>query len=212
MFDKIFYKTPAIIREILPGVEWRIETTTRQIYLTFDDGPIPGLTHKILDILAENEAKATFFCVGDNIRKHPDVFKEILASGHAVGNHTQHHLKAWKSAKRDYLNDIDACESYINKYHQPSKKLFRPPYGQITPTLSNTITKLGYRIIMWDVLSRDYNQKISPENIMRKSIQYSGEGSIIVFHDNIKAQENVLFVLPQYIKYFSERGFKFLAL
>ncbi len=212
MFDKAFYKTPTILQKILPGVEWKVNTTEKNIYLTFDDGPIPELTNKILHILAQFDAKATFFCVGDNVRKHPEIFKAILAAEHSVGNHTQHHLKAWKSDKKDYLNDIDACDYYIQQHHRPKTKLFRPPYGQITPRLAKTISKLGYRIIMWDVLSKDYNRKIDTDIIIKKTIKHSKAGSIIVFHDNLKAQDNILLTLPVYLKHFTELGFKFSAL
>lgn len=209
MFDSAFYKTPTFIKYLLPQVEWKIATIKKEIYLTFDDGPIPKLTDEILSILKDFNAKATFFCVGDNIKKYPQIFQRVIAAEHAIGNHTQNHLKGWKTNKSKYLENIELCAHHIASSYNNPVKLFRPPYGQISPSLARKITQAGYRIIMWDVLSKDYNKELSPELIKKSTIQSTDKGSIIVFHDNIKAQKNVLEVLPQYLKHFSDLGFKF---
>jgi peptidoglycan-N-acetylglucosamine deacetylase len=209
MFNSTFYKTPTFIKYLLPQVEWKIATDKKEIYLTFDDGPIPKLTEEILSILKDYNAKATFFCVGDNIRKYPRIFQQIIETENAIGNHTQNHLKGWKTKEREYLENIELCANYIGSSYSNPVKLFRPPYGQITPGLARKIAQAGYRIIMWDVLSKDYDYRLSPELIRKNSIRSTDKGSIIVFHDNIKAQKNVLTVLPHYLKHFSELGFKF---
>ncbi len=209
MFDPVFYKTPSVLKSLLPQVSWHKDKNEKVIYLTFDDGPIPELTASILKILDQFSAKATFFCVGDNIRKYPEIFNEAIQSGHSVGNHTQHHLKAWKTAVETYLDDIESCQEFIQRHFTPSSKLFRPPYGQITPDLARKITQKGYEIVMWDVLSKDYNASLKSKNILSNTIKHTSNGTIIVFHDNVKASNNVLSVLPQYVKHFSELGYQF---
>lgn len=209
MFESAFYKTPNFIKYLLPQVEWKVATNDKEIYLTFDDGPIPKLTEEILSILKDFDAKATFFCVGDNIWKHPEIFECVVTAEHAIGNHTQNHLKGWKTKSSDYLYNIEQCANYIAPSYDKPVKLFRPPYGQVSPRLASKISEAGYRIIMWDVLSKDYDARLSPEQIMKHTIDATDKGSIIVFHDNVKAQKNVLSVLPQYLKHFSDLGFKF---
>ncbi|GAA5027710.1 polysaccharide deacetylase [Marivirga lumbricoides] len=212
MFDSSFYKTPTFIKYLLPQVEWKVATDKKEIYLTFDDGPIPYLTEEILVILKSYNAKATFFCVGDNVRKHPEIFEKVIADGHVIGNHTHNHLKGWRTRHNHYLENVEECAQNIEKFYAGSKRLFRPPYGQVSPSLARKISQAGYRIIMWDVLSKDYDIRLSPELIRKKTIESTGKGSIIVFHDNVKAQHNVLTVLPQYLQHFSNLGFKFLSL
>lgn len=209
MFESLLYKTPTLFRYLLPQAKWKIKTEEKQIFLTFDDGPIPGLTPKILDVLADFSAEATFFCVGDNIRKHGDIFQQIVNAGHSVGNHTQNHLKAWKTNQALYLANIEQCEAYLIKHYAEREKLFRPPYGHITPSLVRELTKRGYKIIMWDVLSQDYNQALSPKVILRNILRTSEKGSIIVFHDNLKAEKSLIEILPEFLKHFSDLGFKF---
>lgn len=209
MFDPVFYKTPAFLKSMLPNVSWNKENTQKTIYLTFDDGPIPELTHSILKILSQFNAKATFFCVGDNIRKHPEIFIETIKEGHSVGNHTQNHLKAWKTEEGKYLNNIETCHEYIQKHLTNPIKLFRPPYGQITPKLARKIAKMGYEIVMWDVLSKDYNTALRSDSILSNTIKHTENGTIIVFHDNLKASNHVLSVLPKYLNHFNELGYQF---
>lgn len=209
MFDPVFYKTPSILKSLLPQVSWNKKNTLNTIFLTFDDGPIPDLTPGILNILEKYNAKATFFCVGDNIRKYPEILKKTIEAGHSIGNHTQHHLKAWRTSEIDYLDDLDTCYEFIQKHLSEPKKLFRPPYGQISPKLARKIAQKGYEVIMWDVLSKDYNAKLKPELILLNTIKHTENGTIIVFHDNIKAENNVLKVLPEYLKHFSQLGYQF---
>ncbi|SMG12310.1 Peptidoglycan/xylan/chitin deacetylase, PgdA/CDA1 family [Marivirga sericea] len=209
MFDYAWYKTPQIIQRFFPSLLWKVDSEDKVIYLTFDDGPIPELTIQILEILKEFDAEATFFCVGDNIRKYPKIFQSILNSRHSVGNHTYHHMKAWKSSNQDYLANVDLCQQEIEKHISPDRKLFRFPYGQFNFQLIRTLKTMGFELVMWDVLSKDYNISISADTILEKSIQNSLNGSIIVFHDNVKAKDKILQFLPLYLKYFSDIGYKF---
>jgi peptidoglycan/xylan/chitin deacetylase (PgdA/CDA1 family) len=209
MSDWAFYRTPKVIQKLFPSLEWKINTSEKVIYPTFDDGPIPELTPDILAILNDYDAKATFFCVGENIKKHPETFKLILDNGHAIGNHTFNHLKAWKIDDKEYLDNVQLCQAEINKHASQEKKLFRFPYGQFKLSLARKLKRENYELIMWDVLSKDYNETISAEKILHKSIEKSGHGSIIVFHDNIKAKDKILQFLPLYLKHFSDIGYKF---
>jgi len=209
MFDGALYKTPVFIQQLFPFLKWKVNASEKVIYPTFDDGPIPELTGEILQILNHFNAKATFFCVGDNIRKYPNLFQSILNNNHSVGNHTFNHLKAWQSSHEDYLDNVRRCQDQIEKYSPNAPKLFRFPYGQFDLKLANKLKAQGYELIMWDVLSKDYNDSISAERILQKSIKYSGNGSIIVFHDNLKAKDKILQFLPLYLKHFSDIGYKF---
>lgn len=209
MFDWAFYKTPKIIQKLFPSFNWRVNTNEKVIYPTFDDGPIPELTHDLLKILNEFDAKATFFCVGDNIKKHPEIFSSILTNGHSVGNHTFNHLKAWEIENEHYLNNVQLCQQEIEKHVTQDKRLFRFPYGQFNLKIARKLKKEDYDLIMWDVLSKDYNNSISAERILQKSIEKSENGSIIVFHDNFKAKDKILQFLPLYLKHFSDIGYKF---
>ena len=209
MSDWAFYKTPNFIQKLFPSLNWRVNTYEKVIYPTFDDGPIPELTPDILNILRHYNAKATFFCVGENIKKHPKIFKSILDDGHAIGNHTYNHLKAWKTDDNEYLHNVLLCQTEIEKHITYQKKLFRFPYGQFNLRLARKLKKEDYELIMWDVLSKDYNISISADRILKKSIAYSEGGSIIVFHDNLKAKDKILQFLPLYLKHFSDIGYKF---
>lgn len=207
-------KTPIIAKKAFPNFLWNVETTEKELYLTFDDGPTPEITEWTLDILSEYSALATFFCIGTNIEKHPEIFNRILKEGHTIGNHTQHHIKGWKTATRDYIDDVKATELTIQLHSKinQDRKLFRPPYGQIKPQQGKAITALGYDVVMWDVLSFDWDKTISAqrcyENVMSKSIP----GSIIVFHDSVKASRNMMDTLPKVLKEFSDQGYSFKAI
>lgn len=209
MFDWAFYKTPSIVQSLFPSLIWKINTSEKVIFPTFDDGPIPELTPQILEILNRFDAKATFFCVGDNIRKHPDIFQNLLNEGHSVGNHTFNHLKAWKTKDEQYFDNVYLCQQEIAKHKHQDKKLFRFPYGQFNLRIARQLKKNGFNLVMWDVLSKDYNPSISAKKILEKSIQNSQNGSIIVFHDNLKAKDKILQFLPLYLKHFSDIGYKF---
>lgn len=194
---------------MFPNYVWDIATNDHTIYLTFDDGPTPDITNWTLDLLNQYQAKATFFCIGNNIEKHPEIFKNILKNNHAVGNHTQNHVKGWRTKTKEYLDDIHRAKESIELV--PST-LFRPPYGQITPKQGKQLIHLGYKIIMWDVLSFDWDATISKEDCYQNVISKTKNGSIIVFHDSVKAANHMQYTLPKILKYFSEKGYIFKAI
>jgi peptidoglycan/xylan/chitin deacetylase (PgdA/CDA1 family) len=204
------YRTPFLFPLIYPSLVWRIPNAPRELYLTFDDGPVSGPTDFVLETLDRFSAKATFFCIGDNVRKHPDVFKKVLRRGHAVGNHTFNHLNGWKTPGQKYLDNIRQCTAEMDKHLQPSSRLFRPPYGRIS---RSQITALSAsRIIMWDVLSMDFNKDIPGEASLRKTINASRDGSIIVFHDSFKAEKKLQHMLPRFMDHFAQQGYAFKAI
>jgi peptidoglycan/xylan/chitin deacetylase (PgdA/CDA1 family) len=200
---------------------WRFSLDKKAIYLTFDDGPTPEITNFVLDELKKYNAKASFFCIGKNIQNHPDIFKRILLENHAIGNHTQQHLNGWKTKKTDYIDNILACEHAIlntsemvqeaRTKHQEAK-LFRPPYGKIKGSQAKELNRKGYKIIMWDVLSADFDRTISNEKCLQNVVENIKNGSIIVLHDSVKASKKVRFVLPKILKEFSDKGFVFKAI
>lgn len=209
-------KTPKIIKRLFPNYTWDFRVNNeKKLFLTFDDGPIPDVTEFVLAQLRQYHAKATFFCIGDNIRKHPDIFHQILAEGHAVGNHTMNHLKAWENDLETYLKNTIDCQNLITEQASSAKdtqQLFRPPYGQISKTKFKVLEKLGYKIILWDVLSKDWEQTISPEECTQNVIQNAQQGSIIVFHDSKKAIKNLQIALPNVLDHFTKKGFSFEAI
>ncbi|MCX6252058.1 MAG: polysaccharide deacetylase family protein [Bacteroidetes bacterium] len=179
-----------------------LDTNEKVIYLTFDDGPIPEVTPDILRILKERNCKATFFCIGDNARKYPEILEKILLEGHGVGNHSFHHLNGWKTPTKDYIEDVHRCNSCF------STLLFRPPYGRFT-LKQYYILRKKYRFILWSALTGDYSSRVSPQQCLKNATDHTRPGSIIVFHDNLKAKDNVLFTLPRYLDYFLEKGYRF---
>ena len=193
---------PRLLRPLWGKVIWRKDTSKKVIYLTFDDGPVPEVTPLVLDLLDEHKIKATFFCVGENVQKHPETFAQVLSRGHKVGNHTFNHLKGISVTDEEYYDNITKAAALIDS------KLFRPPYGRITRKQINEL-KSKYKIIMWDVITHDYNKSLSPETIMRTIKRYSRNGSLVVFHDSIKANDNVLAVLPLAIEYWKSKGYTF---
>lgn len=205
-----FHKTPWFVKALYPQLTWSIDTVDKIIYLTFDDGPIPNLTEYIVKTLDDFKAKATFFCVGDNLRKYPEIALHTYQQGHTIGNHTFNHIKGWSNTTKAYMDNVALCDQQLVDY--PAKKaLFRPPYGKIKREQIRSV-KPSHKIIMWDVLSRDYSNKISPEQCLNNSIKATMPGSIVLFHDNNKANKNVRYVLPRYLEHFSEKGFQFHAL
>lgn len=202
---KFLIQPPELLRNFYRNSIWRMDKNERKIYLTFDDGPIPELTTWVLDVLTQYHIKATFFCVGENIIKNPEIFARIKQDGHQVGNHTFNHLKGWKTEQSTYLENVGKCQKLTQT------DLFRPPYGRIKKTQYEILEK-DYKLIFWDVLSHDYDQLLSPEKCLENSIKYTRNGSIIVFHDNIKAQKNLKFTLPQYIEHFLKLNYTFAPL
>lgn len=209
-------KTPVIAKKVFPKFVWDQPATTKTIYLTFDDGPTPEITNWTLDVLNQYDAKATFFCVGKNIKNHPDIFKNILDNGHSIGNHTWNHIKGWRTSTKAYLNNIDETQklidTYTKKQHSQSANLFRPPYGQIKLEQAKALDNLGFRVIMWNVLSFDWDRTISEDTCLKNVINNSASGSIVVFHDSVKAKKNMRYALPRTLEHFTEKGYRFEAL
>jgi peptidoglycan/xylan/chitin deacetylase (PgdA/CDA1 family) len=204
-----FYRTPPFFKFFSKHLEWKIKTDKKEIFLTFDDGPIPGLTPYILDQLDEFGAKARFLCVGDNVTKFPEIFKLVVEGGHAVGNHTFNHLKAWSTSKTAYLVNVQKCQRVlIENGLKSARPLFRPPHGQITPGAINAL-KQTYHIIMWDVLSYDFSKAHTAEKSLEKIIKMTRPGSTVVFHDNYKAEEKLKYILPKYLRHYGELGYSF---
>ncbi len=200
------HKTPALFKYLWPSLIWNIPNEDKRIFLTFDDGPIPGLTEWVLQVLDEFNIKATFFCVGDNVKKHPEIFSKLIASGHSIGNHTFHHLNGRDTSVAEYLENIEACDQVFNA-HGLSTNLFRPPYGRLKTSQRKLLKHR--QVVMWDVLSKDYDQSFSPESILKGIIKSTQPGSIIVFHENIKAESNLKSVLAKYIQYCLDAGYQF---
>ena len=200
---KLIPKTPKLVKLIFPSYVWDIKTNNKTLFLTFDDGPTPNVTEWVLDILAKYNAKATFFCVGKNVEKYPELYKRIVHEGHSVGNHTYSHIKGWKVSVEDYIYNIERAANFINS------KLFRPPYGEITIPKAKALKKLGYKIIMWDVVAIDWNPTISTKKTASNVLKNTASGSIVVFHDSIKAEKNMKFALSETLKHFSEKGYEF---
>jgi peptidoglycan/xylan/chitin deacetylase (PgdA/CDA1 family) len=201
------HRTPFILPWLYPSLTWRMDASEKSLYLTFDDGPVYGPTEFVLDTLASFNIQATFFCIGDNVRKHPAVYERILQEGHAVGNHTFHHVKGWKTSKDLYMNDVAECAKVLKIDSLVEKPLFRPPYGRITRAQIASLQ--DYQIIMWDVLTQDYKRSQTKEACLKKSIAASRQGSIVVFHDSVKAFENLAYTLPRYIEHFLAKGYQF---
>lgn len=205
------HRTPLILRWLYPSLVWRMEHNENDLYLTFDDGPVEGPTDFVVDQLKKFSIPATFFCIGDNIRKYGNVFKEIIAQGHTVGNHTVNHLNGWKTPAEAYLSNVRAFDGLAKEGGLDIEtKLFRPPYGRITSRQAKHLA--DYRIIMWDVLSQDYNDRLSAERCLKQTIRACRPGSIIVFHDSYKAHRNMKYALPRLIDHFGGRDFNFKAI
>ncbi len=203
----MFYlvKAPWLLKKFYPECIWNINTDEKILYLTFDDGPHPQATPYVLEQLKKYNARATFFCIGKNAKEYFDVYKQMLSDGHKPGNHTYNHLNGWKTRDKEYLEDITKTTKIIDS------NLFRPPYGKITKFQLKALRseKLNLKTIMWDVLSGDFDTSIKPENCYLNVINNAKSGSIVVFHDSVKALPNLQFTLPKVLEYFSEKGFQF---
>ena len=242
-----FVKTPCWLKKLYPQLIWNKARNTKTIFLTFDDGPIPIVTPAVLKILKTHNAKATFFCIGDNIIKHPDIFLQLKADGHAIGNHTQNHLKGWATPNKKYIDNFNKCQNLT------LTNLFRPPYGRIkrsqilaiqnlnvknlnlanaesenskvkntnpdtliyqTETLNipfdqSNIKHQTSKIIMWDVLSGDFDITLTPEKCLKNVLKNAKSGSVVVFHDSEKANARMRYTLPLVLKYYTEKGYIF---
>jgi peptidoglycan/xylan/chitin deacetylase (PgdA/CDA1 family) len=207
--NSFWIKTHWLVKKIFSKYVWDVPNNDKKVYLTFDDGPIPDVTEWVLSELKKHNAKATFFCIGDNVKKHLEVLKKVFAEGHSVGNHTFNHLNGWKTATEDYIENSILCEKVLDDFDSKSKKLFRPPYGKIKPSQSKILRKLGYKIIMWDVISYDFDTTISKEQCLENVLKNVKTGSIIVFHDSKKAFANLEYVLPRTLQFLKEKGFIF---
>jgi peptidoglycan/xylan/chitin deacetylase (PgdA/CDA1 family) len=190
------------MRLIYPGALWRINNKKKKLYLTFDDGPIPEVTDWVLDYLKQHKIKATFFCIGKNVKNNPEIFIRIIKEGHAVGNHTFNHENGWITSYTEYLNSISQCAEIVKT------KLFRPPYGKLSFRQFLTLKK-QYKIVLWDVLTYDYDSKIKPEESLKSSIQKTRSGSIIIFHDSLKAFNKMKEMLPIYVQDCLKKGYQF---
>ena len=198
-------QTPTIIKKIYPSIIWNIKDEKDGVFLTFDDGPTPEVTENVLDILDSFNAKASFFCIGRNVERYPDIFKETIKRGHTVGNHTYSHLNGWKSSRNQYLNDVYLTDNIF------SSSFFRPPYGKIKKA-QRKVLKHKFNIIMWSVLSYDFNRKISKEECLLNVVNHKDNGAIVVMHDSVKASKNMLYALPRILEQKLKEGKKFKAL
>lgn len=201
----MFYlaKTPEWVIKLFPKSTWRLPGNEKNIYLTFDDGPHPIITPFVLDELDKYGAKATFFCIGANVSRYPAVYENIIARGHASGNHTQNHLNGWKTRTSEYINNVLAARQQIKS------DLFRPPYGRIKRKQHKALAEQDFQVIMWSVLSGDFDTKLNNEKCCRNVIDNAGKGSIVVFHDSDKAYEKLLYCLPQVLEHFTQLGYSF---
>jgi peptidoglycan/xylan/chitin deacetylase (PgdA/CDA1 family) len=202
-------KTNWFIKKIFSNYTWDVSNTGKTVYLTFDDGPIPVVTEWVLGELKKHTFKATFFSIGDNITKHPEIFKKVVSEGHSIGNHTFNHLNGWNNSTEDYVENVARCEEAVSKNINQTLKsrLFRPPYGKIKTAQSKAIQNLGYKIIMWDVLSADFDTTITKEQCLDNVLSNVKPGSIIVFHDSVKAFKNLEYVLPKTLDFLKENNF-----
>jgi len=196
-------KTPDFVQNMFPNLVWKMKNEgQKNLYLTFDDGPVPEITPWVLDELDKYDAKATFFCVGKNVKEHPAIFESLKKKGHIIGNHTYDHLSGWNTSNMDYFRNVRDCNELT------SSTLFRPPYGRLKNKQAIYLTR-QYKVIMWDVLSGDFDPKLSNEDCLNNVISKASSGSIIVFHDSQKAAPKLKYVLPRVLKHFAGLGYQF---
>ncbi len=195
-------KTPKFVQNLFPNFVWNIPSEEKVLYLSFDDGPIPEVTPWVLSLLKKHEAKASFFCVGENVEKNPEIFNQIIQDGHQIGNHTYNHKNGWATDNLDFFHNVRKCARLVKS------DLFRPPYGRLKPKQIQFLQR-HYSIVMWDVLSGDFDDQIDNEQCYQNVITKAKSGSIIVFHDSLKAKDKLMNVLPRVLTHFSLKGYKF---
>lgn len=198
-------KNPSLLKKVFPSLLWKVKTKEKELYITFDDGPHPTITPWVLDMLDQFEAKATFFCIGKNVELYPEVYQEIIKRGHSIGNHTHNHHNGWKTLTKDYVANTQKAAEVIDS------KLFRPPYGKIKPAQIRRL-KGDYKIVMWSIISGDFDQNLLGEECLNNVVQNTEKGNIIVFHDSEKAEKNMKYALPRLLNHFKQIGWKFKAL
>ena len=193
---------PRFIRQLYPRACWRMDASERSVYLTFDDGPIPEVTPWVLDMLDKYGIKATFFMVGDNVRKHPEEYKMVVERGHCIGNHTHNHLKGFEHHADSYVANVEEADGFVHS------DLFRPPHGFMRMSQYRALSE-RYRIIMWDLVTRDYNPNLTGDEVLNKVKRYARNGSIITFHDSLRATHNLYYALPRAIEWLLAEGYEF---
>ncbi|MBO9619129.1 MAG: polysaccharide deacetylase family protein [Niabella sp.] len=198
-----FIKTPGWLKKVYGSYVWDVPVTEKKIFLTFDDGPHPVATPFVLEQLKRYNARATFFCIGKNVLAEQALYRQLQEEGHRIGNHTNNHLNGWRTDTVTYISNVAQASRSIET------DLFRPPYGRITKKQGNLLRQKGFRIIMWDVLSGDFDQSLAPEQCLANVLRKTTAGSIIVFHDSQKAFKNLRYALPEVLKQFSADGFTF---
>ncbi len=194
---------PSFLPLLIPSLTWKVQTNDKAVFLTFDDGPHPEITPWVLQTLSAYNAKATFFCVGENVTRFPGIYHKILSEGHATGNHTYNHIKGWNTPNQHYFDNVSLCAAVVKS------KLFRPPYGRIGPLQIKALQKQGYTIVMWDILTRDYDAGVDVTKAIEETVRATQNGSVIVFHDSEKAQKQLKQILPEVLKQLSGKGFTF---
>ncbi|MBR7027925.1 MAG: polysaccharide deacetylase family protein [Bacteroidaceae bacterium] len=203
----MFIEQPApYLRWIYPHALWRMDRYDQSVYLTFDDGPIPEVTPWVLDVLKHYDIKATFFMVGDNVRKHPEVFQMVKDGGHRIGNHTFHHIGGFRHGVGSYLRDVEEANKLIGS------NLFRPPHGLMKTKQYRGVRKAGYQIVMWDLVTRDYSKRLNGHDVLLNVRNYARPGSIITFHDSLKSLDKLLYALPRSIDWLLSKGYQFKTL
>lgn len=205
MKNLLLIQPNAVLKRIYSRAVWNMRREDKNIYLTFDDGPVPGLTEWVLDELARFGVKATFFCVGDNIRRNGAIFERVKREGHVTANHTMSHIKGFKKTVAEYVKEVEECKALVGN------SLFRPPYGQLKRSQYKALIERGYRIILWDVISYDF-EKISEQQCANNVLANTRNGSIVLFHDNVKAEKNLKHALPLFLEYFITKGYSFKTL
>ena len=195
-------QVPSFVRNLFPKALWRMNPDEKSVYLTFDDGPIPVVTPWVLDLLKRYNIKATFFMVGDNVRKHPQEYMQVIENGHRVGNHTFNHLKGLFTNTKEYIENVDKADAFIHS------NLFRPPHGILRQRQYKELSK-RYQFVMWDLVTRDYSTRLSGEDVLANVKKFVRNGSIITFHDSLRSESNLKYALPRSIEWLLEQGYEF---